>query len=134
MWFAFLVVIALTADEEFFADWSYVLSNFALAAIVLITIVVGQPFTRQYARETVPEEYWDTPLFMKSTAVITWFWLGALLLMGVSSLFAREYPEDEVWWNWIIPLALFFAAIKFTSWYPDRLRGRPRDTSGAAAT
>jgi intracellular septation protein A len=133
VWFGFLVIVALTADEDFFADWSYILSNFALAAIVLLSIVVGQPFTRQYARETVPQEYWDTPMFMQSTAVIAWFWLGALILMGVSSIFAREYPADEVWWNWIVPLALFIGAIKFTAWYPDHLRGGPRDATGTSS-
>ncbi len=29
--------------------------------IVFGSILIGHPFTESYARETVPEEYWDTP-------------------------------------------------------------------------
>lgn len=128
VWFGFLAIFAGPADEEFFADWSYVLSNFALGAIVLVSIVIGEPFTRQYARETVAREYWDSPVFLKSTAVIAWVCLGALLVMALSSIVAVENPGDELWWNWIIPIGLFLVAIKFTMWYPDYLRGQ----SGAA--
>jgi hypothetical protein len=48
-------------------------------AIVLVSIALGQPFTRQYAREEVPPELWESPIFPKSTAVIAWVWLGALV-------------------------------------------------------
>jgi intracellular septation protein A len=124
VWFGFLAIIAAPVDEVFFADWSYVLSNFALAAIVLVSIVVGEPFTRQYAREEVPRENWNSPIFMRATAVIAWVWLGAFLLMALSSIVAYENPDDELWWNWIIPIGLFLVAIKFTMWYPESLRGR----------
>ena len=121
-WFAALTIIAVAADDRFMAEWSYALSNFALAAIVLVSIAFGEPFTRQYAREDVPREYWDSPMFLKSTTVIAWAWLGIFVLMGISSIIARENPSDEMWWNWIIPIGLFVAGIKFNHWYPDHLR------------
>jgi len=122
VWFAALTIISLVADDRFMAEWSYAISNFALAAIVLVSIGMGEPFTRAYARENVPKEYWDSPMFLKSTAVIAWAWLGIFVVMGISTIIARENPSDEMWWNWIVPIGLFIAGIKFNHWYPDHLR------------
>jgi hypothetical protein len=124
LWFALLVVVAFTAEEDFFTEWSYILSNFALTAIVVVSIAVGQPFTRQYAREGVPRELWGSEIFLRSTAVIAWFWLGALVVMSVSTLLTRAWTDEELWFNWIIPIGAFVAAIKFTHWYPDYLQKR----------
>jgi hypothetical protein len=121
-WFAILVVISLGGDDAWVADWSYVLSNVAIAALILLTILVGQPFTREYAKETVPPENWSSPIFLKSTQLIAWAWFAALVGMAISSYIAYENPSDEMWWNWIIPIGLFIAAFKFTQQYPDRLR------------
>ncbi len=121
-WFAVLVVVGLGADAKFFAHWSYVLSNAALASIVLISVLVGHPFARQYAQETVPEEYWHSPVFLRSTLVISWAWFAAMVVMCVSSAFTRSSPSNDLWLDWIIPIGAVVAAIKFTNWYPDHLK------------
>ena len=121
-WFGVLTVMAFTAEEVFFADWSYVLSNSALALIVLASILAGRPFTRQYAKETVPEQYWDSPVFLKSTLVISWVWFVSMVVMAASSAVARSYPESEMWFNWIIPIGALIGAIKFTGAYPAHLK------------
>ncbi|MEA2703745.1 MAG: hypothetical protein QOD63_1690, partial [Actinomycetota bacterium] len=122
MWFAVLTVMAFTTDEVFFADWSYVLSNGAIALIVLISILVGRPFTRQYAKETVPEQYWNGAVFLKSTLVISWVWFAAFAVMTASSALTRSYPASELWFNWIIPIGALIAAFKFTAGYPAYLK------------
>ncbi len=124
VWFAVLVVVGLTADETFFAHWSYVLSNAALASIVLISILVGHPFARQYGEESVPQEYWGSPVFLQSTLVISWAWFAAMVVMGVSSAFTRSSPSNDLWLDWIIPIGAVVAAIKFTQWYPDHLKAQ----------
>jgi intracellular septation protein A len=122
LWFAVLTIAGFTADEGFFTDWSYVLSNAALAAIVLVSILAGRPFARQYAHDTVPEEYWESPIFLQSTLVISWAWFAAFVLMTASSALTRQYPSDEMWFNWVIPIGALVAAFKFTQWYPDYLK------------
>jgi hypothetical protein len=121
-WFAILTVISLTGDDGWVAEWSYVISNVAIAAIILFTIVIGQPFTLEYAKETAPKELWDEPLFIKATRVIAWVWFLALVGMAISSYIATEQPADEMWWNWIVPIGLLIGAFKFTEAYPERLR------------
>jgi intracellular septation protein A len=122
LWFAVLTAMGFTAEESFFNDWSYVMSNGALAAIVLISILSGHPFARQYAHDSVPQEFWEAPVFLKSTMVISWAWFVAFVIMTASSALTREFPEDELWFNWIIPIGAIVAAFKFTHWYPDYLK------------
>jgi len=48
-----------------------------LLAIVLVSLAIGQPFTLQYARERVPEQFWALPVFFTTNVVITTIWAGA---------------------------------------------------------
>lgn len=121
-WFAVLTIASFTADERFFADWCFVMSNGALATIVLVSILTGHPFTRQYARDTVPEQFWESPVFLQSTLVISWAWFAAFVVMTASSAVTRSYPDEELWFNWIIPIGAMVGAFKFTGWYPAYLK------------
>ena len=38
--------------------------DLGLLAIVLVSLAIRLPFTLQYARETVPEQYWAMPVFL----------------------------------------------------------------------
>ena len=61
----FLVLVIFTAAEHW--KWTVMAVRLAvdagLLAIVLVSLAIGRPFTLQYARERVAEQYWDTPLF-----------------------------------------------------------------------
>ncbi len=133
VWFAVLTVAGLSADEKFFADWSYVLSNGALAAIVLISILAGKPFARQYAHDSVPEEAWNNPLFLRTTLLISWAWFVAFVITAASSALTRQLPSDEMWFNWVIPIGTLVAAFKSTQWYPDYVRQQQGVPTGAHA-
>jgi hypothetical protein len=62
----FGALAAFTATAH--RDWSLTAIRFAvdrgLLAIVLISIAIGRPFTMQYARERVGEEYWQHRFFL----------------------------------------------------------------------
>lgn len=127
--FAALALLAFTADEKFFAEWSYVLANGALAAIVLVSILIGRSFARQYAEESVPEQYWESPTFVQSTLVISWAWFAAFVVMAGSSALTVAEPDQELWFNWVIPIGALIVAFKFTKAYPDHLKQQQHDPS-----
>jgi hypothetical protein len=83
-----------------------------LLVIVLASIVMGRPFTLQYAREQVAPEHWDTPEFVRANYVVA-AELALLTLPGMS-------PRIGIV---AIVLALI-GAVKFTRWYPDRVKAR----------
>src|ERR1700756_846435 len=67
------------------ADWTVAKVRLAvdggLLAIVLVSLAIGMPFTLQYARESVPQELWTSPIFMTTNRRITGVWAAAFAVM-----------------------------------------------------
>ena len=119
-WFAVLGLLASTAATRTLDSYAAGLSNVALALIILLTIVIGRPFTEEYAREDVPREQWDSPVFKSITRTIAWAWFAALAVGAVSSLVPTDHDTTaEAITQWAVPIGAVVAAIKFTAWWPD---------------
>src|SRR6185437_14343639 len=52
-----------------------------LLLIVLISMMIRQPFTLQHAREQVARELWGEPAFLRTNYVITGVWAAAFVVM-----------------------------------------------------
>jgi hypothetical protein len=87
---------------------------------VLISMAVGKPFTEQYARDTVPEEYWGSPEFVRTNYVITGAWAGAFAVMVLADLVLLFRPDIPPKFGIIATVLAIVGAVKFTGWYPDR--------------
>ena len=95
-----------------------------LFAIGLISLLIGTPFTLQYAREQVPREYWKSPLFFSTNQRITGAWTAAFAVM-VAADAAAEYVEAiPLWIDIAATIIAFVAAVWFTRWYPAVVRRR----------
>ncbi len=91
-----------------------------LMLIVLASIALRQPFTIQYARETVDREHWDSPEFVHVNYVISAAWavaFGALVLADIVMAYVPTLPHSV---GVIATVVALFAAVKFTAWYPDQ--------------
>jgi hypothetical protein len=66
--FAVLTIVTFATDDTFLERWIQPITSGALLAIALGSILVGKPFARQYARESVPPELWES--ITKPLAVI----------------------------------------------------------------
>lgn len=123
---AFFLVLAVAGlidhDLEWPKRWAGVLGNGAIALIILFSIVIGVPFTLQYAREQAPPEVWQTPRFYAVCLLISWVWFAAMLVMTLGAALGHVWPEMPVWLHWAIPIAAFTAAIRFSKWYPEHVR------------
>jgi hypothetical protein len=64
MVFAIFVIMALTLSDNFLERWLLPVGNAGLFVIILISILIGKPFTLQYARKSTPPEQWDEPGFV----------------------------------------------------------------------
>ncbi len=122
--FAALIVVGLAVDDttrHWFERWSGDLSNVLIMLIALGSIVVGKPFTVQYAHETIAPEHWETERFKRLNYVVTWAWVGAFALTAFVG-FLGDGPlkqPDNLWTNWIVQIAALILALRFTEWYPD---------------
>ena len=127
--FAVFVIMALTLPEDFLERWLQPLGNAGLFAIVLVSIIIGKPFTLQYARKSTPPEQWDEPGFVYICQLLAWVWAGTLAFMTIVSLIPPIVDGDatvrdaddtlSVICYWVLPFIALGLAMIFTSKYPD---------------
>ncbi|WP_197027861.1 hypothetical protein [Rhodococcus sp. UNC23MFCrub1.1] len=106
------------AEGDVVDRWSNVISSAALAVIALGSLLFV-PFTEQYARRGVPRAVWTTPAFKRINRVLTAMWGVVFAAIALSGVVAITAPATADWTNWVIPIVLLVAAMKFTGWYPD---------------
>ena len=130
VFFGVLAAIGLLASANtirWFELWGGELTNIALVVFAFGSILLRNPFTLQYAKESTPEEYWATPLFLHINYVITAVWALAFTWSAVVGLFgdALLHDGDNFWTGWILQLLGTFFAISSPSGTPSMRRTRP---------
>jgi hypothetical protein len=126
--FLVLVIIGLFADRHTLIGlekYSQAISSAALGLIVVASIVLGHPFTEQYARQGVPEEVWDTPGFRRTMVLMSGVWAAIFAVMAILGLIAKTGiagagSSDLL--NWYIPIGLVILGFQFNKWYPSHLQ------------
>ena len=124
--FGGLALYALAAAPDWTVIGVRLRVDAGLLLIVLASLALRRPFTLQYAREQVPPEFWDSPDFLRTNYVITAAWALAFLVMVIveaALLYVPGLPQGVG--VTIIVLALV-GAVKFTGWYPERVRAAAR--------
>ena len=133
VFFAALTIAGLVLDRSrlmWLEDYSQAISSGLLALVVLGSLAFV-PFTEQYAREQVPQQFWSTPSFKQINRTLTLVWGLAFALCAVLGVFAQHDRGGSAWLNWIIPIVVLVGAFKFTAWYPDRVKASaPRGGPG----
>jgi hypothetical protein len=127
--FAVFVLLALVLPEDFLERRLQPLGNAGLFAIVLVSILIGKPFTLQYARKSTPREQWDEPGFVYVCRQLAWLWAGTLAFMTIVSLIPPIVDGDatvrdaddtlSVVCYWVLPFVALGLAMLVTSKYPD---------------
>ncbi|MFG2988162.1 hypothetical protein ACGFZK_02425 [Streptomyces sp. NPDC048257] len=126
VFFAVISILALVLDREdllWLETYAQTLASAVIAAVALGSLAFT-PFTEQYARESVPREIWGSPLFRRTNRILTAVWGGVFVIIAVFGLIAVEAGHHGDWLNWVVPIVLLVLAVKFTAWYPERVRAQ----------
>ncbi len=94
--------------------------DLGLLAVVVISMIIGQPFTLQYAREKVSQELWGQPEFARVNYVITAVWAAAFAIMVVADLVMLYVPAVPLRVGVWVTILVILGAYRFTDWYPTR--------------
>jgi hypothetical protein len=100
-----------------------------LLLIAIASIVIGNPFTLQYARDQTARELWNEPRFIRANYVITAVWtlaFAAMTAADAEATFNRRFPLALDIAAGLVALAI---AILFTARYPAYLRARANQSS-----
>lgn len=120
--FATLAIYAYVAQPAWSAIGVRLLVDTGLLLIVLLSMVIGKPFTLQYARETVDAQYWDQPEFIHTNYVITAARAHAFAVMVLAELALLYLPGMSHRFGVVIIVVALITAVKFTGWYPERVK------------
>jgi hypothetical protein len=117
--FAGFVVVAFGADHAtgaWVARYARAISAALLAAIAFGSLL-AVPFTEQYARESVPRQFWSSPQFKQINRRLTAMWGFVFTLMIPAHVIAGavDTHRANVILNWAIPVALILWAVKRTA-------------------
>ena len=125
LFFASCVVTVNLLKMVFVAKNMGIIANGFLAAIIWLTILVGKPFTLQYARAELPKEQWNDPHLVKSCRFIAIVW-GLLLTLSTSVSFFRAL-NPGLYPAWVyagISIGTIIGGTIFTQVYKQRRRSQ----------
>ncbi len=129
--FLVLAVLIFVLSESQMLRWLQPLSNVGIFLVVLISVLIGKPFAREFAAAEQPADVVKTELFERMAGVLTWIWIATFAAMTVSSvippivdrnasLLDTKTPLSYVCF-WIIPFSLFGLAALASRFVPDRM-------------
>jgi intracellular septation protein A len=108
-------------------DWTILEARLAvdlgLLIIVLGSMIARRPFTLQFAREEVPQEFWANPQFIATNYKITGVWAAAFVILVLADVLMVFFPTIPLWVGILVTILALAGAIWFTRWYPERVRG-----------
>ncbi len=127
--FAVFLVLALTLPDTTLERWIQPLGNFGLFAVVVVSVLIGRPFTEQYARQSTPPELWDEPGFVYVCRLLAWVWVGVMAFMTAvaaipplvdgSATVRDDSDALSVACYWVLPFVALGLGMLFTTKFPD---------------
>ena len=134
VFFAFCTISFYGFRWIWLAQHMGIVANSFLAGVIWFTVLIGNPFTLQYARADLPEEKWHDEGLIRGCRFIAVFW-GALLSIPMAfSAFRLFYPtalSERFYFH--LSLSCIVIGILYTSFY-KRLKRKQRETQPAGGT
>ncbi len=118
-----LVEVFIKPSHSWNVAWSTVITDAPLFVLCVITILLGKPFTIEFAKEKAPEDKWQSPIFITINYHITYVWSAYFLFAVVINLiFIFAAPNTSFLVRAIPTLVVLGFAFLFTSHYPPFMR------------
>jgi hypothetical protein len=113
--FTIAAFIADPATTHWVARYARAIAALLLAVIAFSSLLFV-PFTEQYARASVPRQFWSTPRFQRVNRQLTVMWGCVFLAMMASHIVAGaiDTRRGNTIFNWVIPIILIIWAVKRT--------------------
>jgi hypothetical protein len=129
--FSVLAVLIFALSESQIQRWLQPIGNAGIFLVALISVLIGEPFVREFAAAEQPADVVRTDLFEQMARLLTWIWVATFGAMTVSSaippildgnvsLLDTKTPLSFVFF-WIIPFSLFGVAALASRFVPDRM-------------
>ncbi|EIE18802.1 hypothetical protein COCSUDRAFT_83601 [Coccomyxa subellipsoidea C-169] len=131
--FGVTLILAYTIPDSFVRRWLQVITMGGITVLITLGFLIGHPFTRDIAKENVPEEFWGQPVFKRTNVLMTSLWIVIFLIMTVSYVIVAATNANGkhdnglfIAFNYVVPLSFLFAGLIFSKWYPGHVRQKQR--------
>jgi hypothetical protein len=116
--FAIATLSVLVDGSALLLFWKYSLVVLwgLFAGMAWASILLGAPFTLQYARESTPPEFWQHPVFVRTGRILTLVWAGVFTL-NLAITGAAVGPKSPPWFAILLPMLTVAGAFVFTTRY-----------------
>jgi all-trans-retinol 13,14-reductase len=118
-YFAVTLITTVAVGPWLFKNYNIFLTWTVFALVTWTTLMIGFPFTIQYAREQAPVEVWDHPLFMRLNVILTVIF-GLMFTVNAGLGVLALITGHLIVLGLIVPIVLLISAIVFSSTYPKR--------------
>jgi hypothetical protein len=122
-YFAGLTTLAFADPGTALHAYVPAMAEGALGVIALGSLLVRKPFTLGIARQSMPREAWDNPLFLRVNTIVSAVWAASFVLGCVAlAALAHSSATGRI----AVQTAAFVVPLAFTTRYIDRVRSRAR--------
>jgi hypothetical protein len=130
VYFAALTALAFADPNTALHTYVSAMASGALGVIALGSLLVRKPFTLGVARQSMPRQAWDNPLFLRTNMIISAVWAASFVAgcIGLAAL-AHGSAVGRI----VVQTAAFAVPLIFTMRYVDHVRSRARAQQAAAA-
>lgn len=132
-YFVFTLITTIAIGPWLFKNYNVFLTWTVFGLVTWTTLLIGFPFTIQYAREQAPVEVWDHPLFMRLNIIVT-VMFGLMFTVNAGLGVLALMTGHLIVLGLIVPIALLISAIVFSSIYPKSYAERFAPEWSAAQT
>jgi hypothetical protein len=122
-YFAAITGLAFADPKTALHPYIPCIASGALGLIACVSLAVGKPFTLGIARQSVPREVWDHPLFFRVNVIITSVWAASFVAGCVILAFLAHSPLAT---RSAVQVAAFVIPLVFTIRYAASARERGR--------
>lgn len=123
LFFLFCTISFYVFKWLWLAEHMAIISNGFLTGIILFTIIIGKPFTLQYARAELPKEQWYDEDMIRGCQFIAIFW-GMLLFIPTAfnafRLFCPHALPDRLY-SYLNPVCIIIGVF-YTTFYKHKKR------------
>jgi len=117
----FIVAFSATllTGTDFFIVYGGALVYLVLAGAAWGSLIAGNPFTYDYAKEDWDRAFWTNPIFIETNRIITAVW-GILFILSAILNFVKlslDFPASLIV-GVVLPLVGMGGGIAFSSWFP----------------
>jgi hypothetical protein len=128
-YFAGLAILAFADPHTALHAYTAALASAALGLIGTVSLALRKPYTLGIAKQDIPREHWENPLFFRVNVIVTAVWTASFIAAAIA---LAALAHSSTMSRSIVQTAAFIIPMAFTARYVGRVRAEAQAAEAAA--